>query len=589
MIGRTNVASSGSSVVLPNVTDFTAVNQSSGTEILLTWTNSTEPSFLSNEIYMSTNDISNYTRDYCIANAILLYDGTDETYTHTGVSIGTRYYYKVFSKYDIIDIKYSGGISVNLLCENTTPPSAVTNLSATASDQSITLKWTDSVETDWSGTMVRRKIGSYPTSITDGDLVVNSTSKNQYSSTGYVDSGLNNGTAYYYKLFPYNSGGYYNITTGANEVTATPNTIVVYGMRIDETNENPETSVIYTDDAVGMTGGSSDWDSRFPYNAVKVCLLKNGVVQYYLNPNDSTKKIDGTASNITSGADGDVMIQIPKMAYLIYREGNYLYVKITNNPNAKSVDLRYGFYAHTRDTEGDRDNLYVGAYLGYSDGTKLRSLSGKIPTASKTISQFRTLAQANGTGYDLLTFYPLTLLQCLYAIRYKNLDSQTALGRGFVDGNSSTIATGGTNTKGMYFGETTGQQQMKFMGIEDFWGNLSYWIDGLYSNASWHILTAFKSFNDTGSGYTDRGQAATANLTGYISKSQGTTNTGFIAKECSGSSSTYYADYAALYAGRLPRFGGNRNDASSTGAFMLSVGYSASSYGSDIGARLMYL
>ena len=43
----------------------------------------------------------------------------------------------------------------------------------------------------------------------------------------------------------------------------------------------------------------------------------------------------------------------------------------------------------------------------------------------------------------------------------KKRDSQTALGRGYVDGNSAYANTGGTNTKGFMFGETTGKQQMK--------------------------------------------------------------------------------------------------------------------------------
>ena len=81
-----------------------------------------------------------------------------------------------------------------------------------------------------------------------------------------------------------------------------------------------------------------------------------------------------------------------------------------------------------------------------------------------------------------------------------------------MDGNTAATNTGGTNQKGMFFGETTGKQQMKFLGIEDFWGNLRWWIDGLFSDSNRNIKTAFQNFNDTGSGYTDRGQGATSNI-----------------------------------------------------------------------------
>lgn len=369
---------------------------------------------------------------------------------------------------------------------------------------------------------------------------------------------------------------------------------VVYGVRVDNTDQNPATGVIYTDDAVGMTGGAAGWDDVFPFNLIKPCLLKDGVVQYYLDPTDYTKKVDGTAADITSGADGDVMIEIPKMAYSMKTVGDYLYVKVTNNPSpTNNVDGTedWCFHAHTRTTAGDRNNLYVSAYLGWTDGSsKLRSLSGKAPTVAQTIGTFRTRAQANGTGYDQMAFYPLTLLQCLYLIRYKNRDSQTAIGLGFTHfENTAPTDTGGANAHGMYYGEDTGEQQMKFAGIEDFWGNLYYCIDGLFSNATRNILTAFKTFNDTGSGYTDRGQGATSDIVGFMSVCQGTSATGFIAKTAAGSDLTYFCDYAALADSRLPFFGGNWAVGPTAGAFLLALAGSAADEIPFIGGRLMYL
>ena len=359
----------------------------------------------------------------------------------------------------------------------------------------------------------------------------------------------------------------------------------IYGVRIDMNNSNPLTSVAYTDDAVGMTGGDVAWDNMNIFKDIKPCILKNGVVQYYLDPNDFTKKADGTPADIESGNDGDVMIEIPKTGFLISTVGNILTVKVTddsNNPNFK-------YYAHTRVTEGDRSKLYIGAYLGWKDGSnKLRSLSGKTPTASQTIGTFRTQAKANGSGYDLVSFYPLTLLQCLYLIKYKNLDSQTALGRGYVDGNSAATNTGGTNTKGMDWGETTGKLQMKLFGLEDFWGNLRWWIDGLFSDSNRNIKTAFQNFNDTGSGYTDRGQGATSDISGYMSKPQGFTEAGFVLKEKDGSATTHFCDFATLYASCIAVSGGSWGDGSSAGAFPLSVSYSADNSSAGIAARLFY-
>lgn len=476
------------------------------------------------------------------------------------------------------------------------PPNNVSDLSIIIGNGQLTIKWSDpedsnvgGVPVTWKGTKLIRKLGSYPTSITDGVLVIDNQDRNEFKEIGFIDTPLTNNQTYYYQLFPYSETNAINIDP-ENRISGEPQPYKTYGVRIDTTNSNPLTSVTYTDDAVGMNGGSSIWDTLPIFKNIKPCMLKNGVVQYYLNPNDFTKRADGTAAGITSGNDGDVMIEIPKTGYSIVTSGNYLDVKITDDPSKAG----FVYNAHTRVTAGDRNKLYIGAYLGSNVSSKLRSLSGKAPyaggtTPARTIGTCRTLAQANGTGYDQVSFYPLTLLQCLYMVKYKNLDSQNALGRGYVDGNSAAINTGGTDAKGMYFGETTGKQQMKFAGIEDFWGNLRWWIDGLFSDANRNIKTAFKDFNDTGANYADQGQGATANISGYMGKCQGTNTRGFITKEASGSATTYFCDGALLYASCLPTFGGYWTNADSAGAFSLYVYYSASTSNVYLGARLMFL
>lgn len=472
------------------------------------------------------------------------------------------------------------------------PPANCTDISMTQGNSRLTIKWTDPNDTvvdgvtivAWAGTKLVRKIGSFPTSEVDGTLVVNSTTRNAYRSTGFTDTGLTNGVTYYYKLFPYSDKG--QVTNSPdNQITGVPQAYKTFGVSINLGNSNPESAVTYTDDAISMTPGSSAWDSQNIFKDIKPCVLKNGVVQYYLNPLNFAQKADGTSADITSGTAGDVMIEIPKTGFQISTVGTTLTIKVTDDPNKSG----FKYYAHTRSTEGDRQKLYIGAYLGYTSGSALRSLSGKSPTPNKTIGAFRTEAKANGSAYDLVSFYPLTLLQCLFLVRFKNLNSQAALGRGYVDGNSASIATGNTNAKGMNYGETTGKQQMKFLGIEDFWGNMYWWIDGLWSDANRNMCTAFQNFNDTGANYTSRGQGATANIGNYMSKPQGTNETGFIAKEVSGSATTYFSDGANLDASRLPIFGGAWNNGDAAGVFRLIV-YSTASYASSyVGARLMYL
>lgn len=363
---------------------------------------------------------------------------------------------------------------------------------------------------------------------------------------------------------------------------------VVYGVSIDLTNSNPETAVTYTDDAVGMVAGSPDWYKMNIFNKIKPCLFKNGAVVGYLNPDNFAQFEDGSAADITSGDAGDVMIEIPKTGYKITKSGTTLTVQITDDPNKKG----FSYKAHTRTEDGDRDKLYIGAFLGSVASGKLRSLSGEQPTSNTTIGDFRIYAKANGAGYDLFAFYPMTLLQCLYLIMYKNLDSQTALGMGCVGDESYDFGaknTGATLDKGMSYGSTDSTQQMKFLGIEDFWGNLLQWIDGLVSSYDYHALVATDNFNDTGDGYADIGAMSTKYLSGYMKAPQGSNDAGFIISAEGGSTSTYFSDFASFSRDSVPTFGGGFLSYEDSSAFRLCVSHPLDDAHVSIGGRLMFL
>jgi hypothetical protein len=301
---------------------------------------------------------------------------------------------------------------------------------------------------------------------------------------------------------------------------------------------------------------------------------------------------DGTGADITSGSEGDVMIAFPRRGLKMSKSGNIITISMTDNPD----DANFEYMAHKRGST-IKDKFYLGAYKGSEVSSKLRSLSGKTCANGKTIGSFRTRAQANGapngsggSGYDQSGWYQLIYRQCMYVLKYKSLNSQSKVGRGFVDGDSAQKSTGGTETKGMDWGETTGKDHMKLFGLEDFWGNVNEWIDGYFSDSSRNIKTATENFNDTGSNYTARGVAAFANVSwNYMNNCVGDTHSGFTPTSTSGSETTYFCDGAVLNASCLPRFGGRWLDASSAGAFLLSVSYSASRTDAALGARLMYV
>lgn len=77
----------------------------------------------------------------------------------------------------------------------------------------------DQLVSQFAYTRVVRKQGSAPSSPNDGDLVTDSSTRNQYQSSAYVDDGLTNNTLYYYAAFTCNTDGVYS---GAAVGSGTP-------------------------------------------------------------------------------------------------------------------------------------------------------------------------------------------------------------------------------------------------------------------------------------------------------------------------------------------------------------------------------
>lgn len=151
----------------------------------------------------------------------------------SGLSDGVTYYYKFFP------YSTTGTYTDNAADEVTLTPNPVTTGNVTGitvadvADGKVYLKWNDPAANNvvdgvtlstWASTKLVYKTGSYPTSPEDGTLVVNSTTRNQYSSNAIEVSGLTNETTYYFALFPISTEGAVNKNT-ANRITAVPRAV----------------------------------------------------------------------------------------------------------------------------------------------------------------------------------------------------------------------------------------------------------------------------------------------------------------------------------------------------------------------------
>lgn len=144
---------------------------------------------------------------------------------------------------------------------------AVSNISVLVSSSKVYVKWTDpsdisvsgSTLAAWGGTLLVRKAGSMPVSRRDGTIVLDSTTRNQYSDTYFCDSGLTDGVTYYYKFFPYTTTGTYT-DSADDEFTATPTAQVsgidawlVTGMSASSEAGDGKMTINWTDPAATIT------------------------------------------------------------------------------------------------------------------------------------------------------------------------------------------------------------------------------------------------------------------------------------------------------------------------------------------------
>lgn len=171
----------------------------------------------------------------------------------------------------------------------------------------------------------------------------------------------------------------------------------------------------------------------------KGCVVKNGKLQYYLNPNDWSKKSNGEPSHL-DGTDGDVMIRIPKFYGKSGSNGNKRWVRIsTVKVDASWVEIPEMFisaYRNTIYTDEDTtkvasvvstDAKYRGGgrrseYDQYITTDQFKTDLGK-PVSNINRATMRTYAAATGQELLCYEFYKW-IFYWNYVIEYANFNSQ---------------------------------------------------------------------------------------------------------------------------------------------------------------------
>ena len=414
------------------------------------------------------------------------------------------------------------------------------------------------------------------------------------------------------------------------DAIANSKTGVVYGFHINGSESDPASKVTYLRDAIGATPAAMNFTAgTFSYGSwadafflPRPCMLKsNGKVDYYLNPNDYTKKADGTASDIADTTyDGNAMMEWG-------RDGKKIWMKIVPDidHNGASVyiadhqaDADFHDWPFHNSAGQSMDHFYTAIYNGSIVSNKMRSMSGQTVSKSKTANQEIAAAQLNNSVAANLMWNTelncdITLINMLLILMGKSTNVQAVFGEGLHTGGNETIndgfTTGVHNAKGLFFGTNSGAisqgsygNAVKVFGMENYWG--FQWrryqghvmVDGAQKVKNTYGTEDGSTSNSytvegapTGAGYKNTGAATLSGTSGdYIVKEHFTEDGMFPEGALGGSSSTYYCD-ACWYNNsgvRVPLRGGLSAYGALVGAFCVNLSSGASGASGNIGAAL---
>jgi hypothetical protein len=369
------------------------------------------------------------------------------------------------------------------------------------------------------------------------------------------------------------------------------------------------------------------------YDNIRGCVLNlDGSVNYYLDSDDWTLKEDGVTSSNLTGADGYVMVEIPKFWYrradvgtvYTWEISTAAVVGYTLHPafikDGVEVNHRY-IGAYDACFWDATDGLYksglnldnAGSLLDYNTD-KLASISGVYPLVGVTRSQCRSLASNNGAGWRQLDFALASAIQMLYLIEYQTFFSQNVLGAGntngsyfgsssdqndsphTVSGAGNNIGNGSTDIiSGAGVNQKPGISFMKYRGIENLFGNCWNWVDGINTN----IGTAGTVYYTNNSvAFVDNTSANMELLSENLSTGSDFAKDilpidfGFLPSVVGGgaTSTTYVTDrlFGSGSSDRVALLGGAANRGADAGVFCWSLDSASSLRSRGLGARVCF-
>lgn len=292
------------------------------------------------------------------------------------------------------------------------------------------------------GVKVLRKTGSAPTSITDGTVLFDHAGTTAYT---YEDNDLENGTTYYYRAFAYSDHGVYNWSE-ENIRTGTPSAIKFWAFEQNFADTNPDTTISYparyensnfaqmhTNEGTG-TATAGDWGDFLEDTLKNLPYMvgEDGEADYQLDPDDYTKKLDGTASDYNNTSyNGGAFAWI-----------NKIYMKETYTGDKRLVEFADGAYEGFEAVgfnDGDDELEGIWIPMGYMDASGRVLVAGTTPVAGLRCDQEQAIISGKGTRSRFLGGPILNVLRDLEYMLFKSTDIQAHAGHGRCNAGSQAV------------------------------------------------------------------------------------------------------------------------------------------------------
>lgn len=413
-----------------------------------------------------------------------------------------------------------------------------------------------------------------------------------------------------------------------------------YGIEWDITVSNPKPTRI----------GKMELHKELPLQSLmRRCILKDdGKVNYYLHANDSTKRDNGAAADLT-GKDGQYMTELPDMYVRFEMDGNKCRHLQSTQPlpgfhlwrkdYVSAVEATVQRSTNKLSAVCSMDADYRGGNNDASrDGTAKTQLG--MPATAISLTNFRAYARKRGTTeWNCNLYHTHRKLWWLFAVEYCTFDSQDTfnaaldesgyhqggLSLGVTTLNSTkwsnfngyypVVPCGTTNRLGNHSGVVeytmpneydpdveTKVNVPSYRGVENPFGHTWKWTDGckcLIQSEANGGLSEFYVCDDPAS-FTSSG-VANYKLRGNLPRKEGYVKILILGEdgeimplEVGAGSTTYFCDYfytsipASGVSERGVLFGGSAHTGATAGFVYAYTPYTATSAHAHVGSRLCF-